>query len=87
MNTLSLVDTEPPLPAMVSKDLRWMYSHWAPATARCSCENWRSQHHCNKAGQEKQKFRIIHNWSEFLSTSLDTAGDSKSRFIFTASEE
>jgi len=30
------------------------------ATARCSCENRRSQHHCNKASQEKQKFRIIH---------------------------
>jgi hypothetical protein len=57
------------------------------ATARCSCENWRSQYHCNKASQEKQKFRIIHNRSGFLSTSLDTARDSKSHFIFTASEE
>ena len=56
------------------------------ATARCSCENWRSEHHCNKANQEKQKFRIIHNRSGFLSTSLDTARDSKSRFIFTVAE-
>ena len=58
----------------------------ATTTARCSRENWRSQHHCNKASQEKQKFRIIHNRSGFLSTSLDTARDSKSRFIFTVAE-
>jgi hypothetical protein len=57
------------------------------ATARCSCENWRSKHRCNKANQEKQKFRIIHIRLEFLSTLLDTARDSKSHFIFTASEE
>ena len=35
------------------------------STAGCSCENWRSQHHCNKANKEKQKFRIIHNGSWF----------------------
>jgi hypothetical protein len=57
------------------------------ATARCSCENRSSQYYCNKASQEEEKFRIIHNRSGFVSTSLDTAGDSKSRFIFTASEE
>jgi hypothetical protein len=52
------------------------------ATARSSCENRSSQYGCKKASQEKQKFRIIHNQSGFLSTSLDTARDSKSRFIF-----
>ena len=63
----------------------------AATTARCSRENRRSQHHRNKTSQEKQKFRIIHfriihNRSGFLSTSLDTARDSKSRFIFTVAE-
>jgi hypothetical protein len=58
----------------------------APATVRRSRENRRGQHRCNNTNQGKQKFRIIHNQSGFLSTSLDTARDSKSRFIFTVAE-
>jgi len=56
------------------------------ATARRGRKNRRGQHHCNKTSAEKQKFRIIHNRSGFLSTTLDTARDSKSRFIFTVAE-
>jgi hypothetical protein len=31
------------------------------AAMRRSRENWRTEHHCNNATQEKQKFRFIHN--------------------------
>jgi hypothetical protein len=33
----------------------------AAATVRCGCENWRTEHQCSNATQQKQKFRIIHN--------------------------
>jgi hypothetical protein len=33
----------------------------AATAVRRSCENWRTEHQCSNATQQKQKFRIIHN--------------------------
>src|SRR5262249_32721136 len=54
----------------------------AASTARRSCENWSSEHHCNNATQEKQKFRIIHNQSGFLSTLIRHRARFKVSFYF-----
>jgi hypothetical protein len=37
----------------------------AATTARSCCENWSSQNCRDKATQEKDKFRIIHNYQVF----------------------